>query len=309
MVRRCETFLARDAPASPSAATVAVGGEELQSRAGRLLEELGAVLQDGSAMWDVRIITTALEYCNCLWTQIVQGEEGGRAGSQARRATPGAGVGPLEEENDDSSQVEGRASTSAHSPAWVALKVLLQPPFHYTLANVVGFYSAMLEQLGAWLRELQRMLPADPTRRRPYLSEDDMYVHLSEVLLTVLERWTDQVDASRADQRAGEAFASSWGSTERVLRAMRQRLGDVAGEAHAAAPRLQKEVQRLEDRGRRLAARAGQLEAPANPPPLTTLPTPSAEKAIGGASKLGGLPGLTLLGGGAAGGSTSGTAA
>lgn len=266
MVRRCTTFLSRDTPASPSSVSSAVSYEELQSRSTRLLEELGTAMQDGSAMWDVRCITTLLEYCNCLWVHALQGEEGL---ANDKRAIPGAGV-------DLDDQVDQQPNR-----AWVALRVLLQPPFRFTLANVVNFYAAMLDHIREWVGEIQRALPADPTRdprrRRPVLNEDDLYVHLSEVLTTVLDRWTAQVDASRADQRAPDEFAGGWPAAEGVLAKIRLRLGDVEDDMHfASVQRLQKEVRRLEERGRRISARGGQegLKQPTAPPPLPMMPPP-----------------------------------
>mmetsp|Transcript_42660 Transcript_42660/g.134537 ORF Transcript_42660/g.134537 Transcript_42660/m.134537 type:complete len:1243 (+) Transcript_42660:2064-5792(+) len=272
MLRRCPSFLSRDACASPTPVLTAVSQDELQQRTTRLLSEMATALRDSSAMWDVRCIATLLEYCNCLWFQSVGSAalagDGAESQASAHASLPTAS-GEAEEGRPRSTTDPQRAARS-----WVALTVLLQRPFHFTLGDVVKFYAAMLEQLPSWLKDLQSMLPADPSRRRPALSEDDVYVHLGEVVLAVLDQWVTQVEGGRADERSVEDFANAWPSVEGVLSRLRSRLLEVEGEAvRVVAQRLLKDLRRSEAAGRRLSARC--VPPPRAPPPaLPVLPPP-----------------------------------
>jgi len=238
-------------------------------------------------MWDVRSITTILEYANCLWLQTVQTSADGSGQGVTASATrgaqrdddDGAASGTEVARSSEAGGDDGRAGEAAAADsrrlgrAWVALGVLPHRPFYFTWANVVKFYTALLDNLSSWLRDLQDMLPVDITRRRPVLGEDDVYVHLSEVVLAVLDRWVSQVSTSRADESTVDEFANGWTSAEGVLARLRGRLGDVEGETlRATARRLLKELRRLETLGRRIAARS--TPQPGAAPPLPVLPTP-----------------------------------
>jgi len=188
-------------------------------------------------------MASALEYGSCAWL----------------RAFEVAG--------DDS------AGCSEEAYTWVALQVLAQEPFRLEAPDVVAFYAEMLAHLDDWLQDLQAMLPADSLR--PTLSEDDVRVHLSRVVLAVVGRWIAEVEAGGQGAPEAAAFRWAWPQTaEALLARLAASLRRLRGH-RPAAQRLLADVLRLEAAGR-LACMRGSPSDAAHPGP----PSPCAGPAL-----------------------------
>lgn len=228
-------------------------------------------LSEGSSVWDVRCIVTLLEYCSCLWFKTVASDlvslpsivesvaarEGVEEMSdvvlqESKQTLPGGSVGLTAKRTSFSFE------PSQSSRAWIALDVCLQRPFCFTLADVIKFYAAMIDEVPSWLRDVHGVLPPDQRMNRPTLSEGEVYSHLSEVLVSVVGQWIAQADGIRTDGgQPAQEFAASWPATEGLLSRLRSRLGDVADESppKANVQKILKELRRLESAGRRVSAR------------------------------------------------------
>lgn len=272
MVRRCATFLSADACPTMTPTSSTVKPEDFQQRTSRLLNELGMALRESSAIWDVRCIATLLEYCSCLWFKAVASDLVSLP-SIADSVAPRESVDDTCDAMEESKQINlpfGSTGTTVKRPsvrfepcqqsprAWIALNVLLQRPFHFTLADVLKFYAAMVDEVPSWLRDVHNVLSADQRTNRPSLNEGEVCTHLGEILVSVVGKWIAQADGIRTDGgQLAEEFAAAWATTEGLLSRLRSRLGDVEDESppKANVQRILKELRRLETAGRRVSAR------------------------------------------------------
>jgi len=227
-------------PSLSANATTDAGLETLRLRAMTLLEELQCVTHVRSPVWDVRCIVTVLEYCNCVWQHVFDAPKA--RSSQTMLAQDEAGC------NEDTK----RGSGESNQCSWVALGVLRAKPFLFSLTEVVQFYAQMLGQLSKWLGDLQAVLPE--RAGWPRLSEDDVHVHLSEVVLGVVALWIE--DAQNQSLKEGlSGFREAWqhhGSG--LLADMAMRLNGLQCH-YPVARRLLPEALRLEGQGRRMYGR------------------------------------------------------
>lgn len=205
-----------------------------------LLEELQSVTHVRAPVWDVRCIATVLEYCNCVWQRAFD--------------APDARSSQSTTSQDGKRYNEGTKSSNGESNqrSWVALGVLRAKPFLFSLPEVVKFYAQMLGQLSRWLSDLQAVLPE--RAGWPCLSEDDVHVHLSEVVLGVVALWIEDVQ-SRSSNDALFGFREAWQHHGAGLLAdMAMRLNGLQCH-YPLARRLLPEALRLEGQGRRMYGR------------------------------------------------------
>jgi len=263
MVRRSAAFLLQDEQMAPSPMAPSARLEDLRLRASRLLTELGAATQSPSSVWDAHCIGVLLEYCNCLWhCSFELDEERGPVGSDTAPTTSGlTAVDATGPSTSRPPQAAEAVSATVHVPggerAWIALRVMTRRPFHFTHLSVLRFYAGMLAELPTWLRDLQALLPPDPARRRPALSEDVLRTHLGEVALIVLDSWVLQLEDAKPGDRGVAEFCSALPAVEGALGNVRSHLEVVQGKAQASvAKRLLRDADRLEAAGRRIHGRA-----------------------------------------------------
>lgn len=224
-----------------SSGSESAGDFLLQDRIESLLAELRCLTGPASVIWDVRCLVALFEYAACLWS----------------RALPSASSAA-------SSLPARRSSSGQHAPvgldascAWVALRVLPEAPFKFTLPEVVAFYAEMLVHLPTWARDLRAMLPpgapgATSTRAPAVtavsLDEEDLRLHLSEVVLCALSQWVEQAEEGEGAEALAE-FRAAWLRTaDGLLAGLGLRLNSQQGDARAR--KLLPEVLRLEAAGR-----------------------------------------------------------
>jgi hypothetical protein len=210
------------------------GVDAFRNRSLALLEELQLMTQVRRPLWDARSIATVLEYCSCVWIHVYD-------------------ASPDKASSDtDGNRCIGNATIQR---SWVALDVLCSEPFSFTLSDVVQFYGRMLAQLGTWMRALQSMLPE--AAGWPQLAEDDLHIHLSEVVLAVFTRWIREVKESCSDNpEIISCFRETWQqSGEGLLAGMALRLNGLQCH-HPIARRLLPEALRLEALGRQTCGHA-----------------------------------------------------
>merc|ERR1711879_951560 len=112
------------------------------------------------------------------------------------------------------------------------------------------------------MSDLQAMLSADPSNCRPTITTDDLYVHLCEVVLIVINLWVSHADINHSDEHTRNNFSTAWPMIEGLLTSLRNRFGEMSTTVvHATtARRLLREVQRLEGVGRRVCGHAAPPE-------------------------------------------------
>jgi len=199
-MRRCETFFPQDESAAMLPETISVHPGDFRARTIRLLEELGGLTKVPSAMWDVRVVATLLEYCNCIWFRSVEFPADAPS-------------------NFGSASDEEKLNACAPKEigiAWVALEVLVGKPFHFTPANIVKYYSDFIEYVPTWMRDLQGRLPGDD--KELVLREEELLWHLRRVVLTVIHHWTFRVEESFADKHVVDDFQKAWPLMDGILK-------------------------------------------------------------------------------------------
>jgi len=216
MVRKGLFFASQ---ASSSAQHSVISSDCLRLRSLSFLEELVRFTQvrdSPSSLWDARCIAAVLEYANCAWLAALEAYK-----------------------------VEGPRCRS-----WVALDVLHCEPFSASLVEILRFYRKMLESSQTWVRDLQAKLPEGCNW--DLQDEDDLQVHLSEVVLAVMDRWIREVIAPRPPNRHGDQaltiseFREDWRRNgEGLLAGLALRLNGLLSH-HPSAKRLLQEVSRLE---------------------------------------------------------------
>eukprot|EP00928_Gymnodinium_smaydae_P038240 TRINITY_DN26417_c0_g1_i2.p1 TRINITY_DN26417_c0_g1~~TRINITY_DN26417_c0_g1_i2.p1 ORF type:complete len:1372 (+),score=250.71 TRINITY_DN26417_c0_g1_i2:35-4117(+) len=226
-------FLGSDiASASQGEAGAAPVQQMLQARIEAFVEEFSGVVELSSPVWDMKCFVALLEYANCTWLH----------------ACETAALHP-------SSRQAGGLETSR---AWVALRLLRRSPFKQDLADIVAFYAEMLAHLPTWIGDLQGILPPEApgaTHAAPGVAgslatqeQEDLRLHLSEVVLCALSQWVELAEAG--DPRALADFRGEWLRTgDGLLAGLGLRLS--GQQADARARRLLPEVLRLEAAGRR----------------------------------------------------------
>jgi len=264
LVRRCATFFAQGESASMLPEVGEVCTEDFRLRASRLLQELATVLKVPGTTWDVRIIATLLEYCNCLWLKSVEADD---AAPPLAPPLPPPAEPPTASADEAASSADAAPSAARppgreaeqtpdrhrSSRAFVALQILSQQPFNLGPENVVKLYVDMLAHLTAWLRDLQALMPADPTGYRPAVGEDDVYIHLSMVIVFFLSDWLLQVEQSGDRTLAAANFKLAWPAARSLLAGIQSRLSDeILQRSHCHARRLLEDAGRLEERGQRI---------------------------------------------------------
>jgi len=218
-MRRCATFYPQNDSASMLPDATDVDPEDFRVRTSRLLEELRGLTQVPSTLWNVRVVGTLLEYCNCLWLKSFEAASSPPS-MELVASSPVSAAAPLEV-----------PSTECRRRAWVALEVLPGQPFHFAAANVVNFYSEMLTYSSTWLKDVQGMLPPDEFGCRLNLCEEDVRSHLSKVLLTVLRCWVVRVESARSDECAFIELRQAWPLIEGVLKSIMTASADQASRA------------------------------------------------------------------------------
>mmetsp|Transcript_35069 Transcript_35069/g.64910 ORF Transcript_35069/g.64910 Transcript_35069/m.64910 type:complete len:1460 (+) Transcript_35069:1-4380(+) len=218
-----------------------------------LFEELRHLTKVHGPCWDVRFIATLLEYCNCVWFHAVDPHE-------------------------TSSQ---NCGTSSSPRAWMALRVLSMKPFSLSLAETVRLYAEMLRHVPLWVKDLQERLPEGVSW--PALGDDDLQVHLSEVLLALLNRLvSDMQPAAGTEGQALRMLRQSWKETgEGLLGDLGLRLNGLQLH-HPAARRLLTEAIRLQAEGRHACNQLQSPAAQAFKAILQSEPAPSLDPAAGG---------------------------
>jgi len=218
MVRRSWTFfLQGDQPQLQQAGTIA-GPEDLQLRVLKLLGELSEVLKPGSPVWDQTVIATVLEYFSCAWLKAL--------------------------------------GDSTSNRSWVALKVLGQKPFQEPLPSLVKFYRAVLLHSHSWAGDLRKRLTPDSSGLLPSVSDEELQVHLAEVVLALMLQWLSEVKGHRADDQGLTELVKAWPSTQAMLAELRTCLEKIVGEdSKAKAKDLLKDVDSLENSGKALCSR------------------------------------------------------
>merc|ERR1712190_173816 len=106
----------------------------------------------------------------------------------------------------------------------------------------------MGEHLPSWLSDLQSMLPADPSRRLPDVSEEQLVTHLARAGLAVVGAWTAGRSRTK-HSRASHDLSEEWLVCEALLSAIRTRCTGSDGGLEAGVEgrdRLLKEARRLE---------------------------------------------------------------
>lgn len=259
---RREDVAVRAAARASAGAEVDVRPELFELRARGLLTELARATKAPGPLWDVRCIAAVLEYCSCAWFRAVEVPE------------------PLPAEKAD--KAVGQKPTLGHGGScgivatclrsWVALRLLPGEPFNFALADVVRFYAQMLGHLKEWARDLQALLP-EYVRKDHLVCEDDLRMHLAEVVLAVLDRWVARTEASPGDARGAAEFREAWlKSAEGLLVDLGLCLNSLQCRRDGAK-RLLPEVLRLEAAGRHLCGdclgSALDLASPLKPPLVT----------------------------------------
>lgn len=178
-------------------------------------------------LWDAQSIATVLEYCSCVWLHTLEASAA----------------------NIDVDAAAACPTGATFQRSWVALDVLRAEPFLFSLAGVVQFYGRMIAHVGSWCSALQAMLPE--TSGWPHLAEDDVYVHLSEVVLAVFSDWIREVqERSAEDPNVVSSFRETWQqSGEGLLAGTALRLNGLQYH-NPVARRLLPEALRLEAAGR-----------------------------------------------------------
>eukprot|EP00930_Biecheleria_cincta_P097159 TRINITY_DN88882_c0_g1_i1.p1 TRINITY_DN88882_c0_g1~~TRINITY_DN88882_c0_g1_i1.p1 ORF type:complete len:1571 (-),score=289.58 TRINITY_DN88882_c0_g1_i1:80-4792(-) len=231
MVRRTRRFLLQENQPVLQPTGTSAHAEDLKLRVLQLLRELGEALAPGSALWNVGCVATLLEYCSCLWYKATDDE-----GSILRL---------------------GDGTRMSCDRAWVALDVLTQKPFQKSLADVIAFYEKVLSHAKSWASDLRQKLPRESFGSvRPSLTDDELYAHLGEVVLGVLERWTTELDGRHANEQSRRELTATWPAVEALLTQLRQGLGELRGDALGSRGRkLIQHADRIELCGQRLCAR------------------------------------------------------
>merc|ERR1712176_145156 len=141
--------------------------------------------------------------------------------------------------------------TENHSErAWLAIEALSRKPFDYSTASTFKLYMEMFSHVSTWAPDLQNLLPPDAVRQDgvPTVQTDDLYLHLGEVVLLMLERWLAQVKHTRADERAVAEFCSTLPAIENALASLRSRFVDLEPRKDDVQ-RLLQDVRRIQDAG------------------------------------------------------------
>jgi len=269
-LRRCASFFVTS-DATSSQFLDAGHPEFFQRRTKILLGELETVIRAPSPVWDVRTITTVIEFCNCLW--LVSIERSGAKPTTAVKeqvcdkcggtdslveALAMASLGPAAPASMPEQVAEAVRRACAHERsadlrAWVALRLLPGRPFHFTTASVVAFYAEMLSHLPDWSRDLQGIINANlsVTQADGWVSEDDLYVHLAEVVLVFLSSWLEEVEKSAVDSQQAADFRGAWPTSQGVLGALNLRLNSLqCRSVGPTAIRLLPKAQKIETKGR-----------------------------------------------------------
>eukprot|EP00435_Cladocopium_sp_Y103_P019583 s23_g4.t1 len=83
-----------------------------------------------------------------------------------------------------------RKASGAAASDWVALEVLAKKPFQMPLAALLRFYTAVVSQLPSWSADLRTRLDGSSIQ----LSNSELYLHLSQVVLCLVEKAQDSAE-------------------------------------------------------------------------------------------------------------------
>eukprot|EP00929_Paragymnodinium_shiwhaense_P080318 TRINITY_DN41875_c0_g1_i1.p1 TRINITY_DN41875_c0_g1~~TRINITY_DN41875_c0_g1_i1.p1 ORF type:complete len:1641 (+),score=362.38 TRINITY_DN41875_c0_g1_i1:83-5005(+) len=255
--RRCATFFQQSDNVVFLPEAASSQPELLKVRTLRLLEELKAVTRTPSTLWDVRCVGLLLEYCNCLWRQALEADVAGSRPSASSRglSRPSGSTAPAPP-TGDASQMSSPADCS-----WVASQVLMRRPFELSLKSVLQFYADMLGHMKTWLADLQGMLPDDPSRLRPEPSDQDMAVHIGDVIVELLEVSISKAQARRlGDEAAASELRSAWPAAESALAGLSSQL---EGEPSRRSQELLSAVRRIQADGKQALSEEAKAAASA----------------------------------------------
>ncbi|CAE7611813.1 Sec61b [Symbiodinium natans] len=213
----------------------------LRDRVLSFLQELREVAPASHQLWHVRGIATLLEFSSCLWLNALQKLKMDEA-EPSESGADGAAGSPLIDE----------------SRLWVALEVLMQKPFSFSLPDLVTFYADMIAQLDAWHADLQETSAYSRARKWAWPGQEDVHLHLSHVAIVLLASWLreaeracDSISETRAE--AESDFVRVWRrSADGLLSGLCLRLNHTR---HLSARRLLGEALRLEKSCRMLLDR------------------------------------------------------
>lgn len=203
----------------------------LRDRVLAFLQELKEVARTSHQLWHVRGIATLLEFSSCLWLNALQ--KVGHTTEFQEKGGDGAAGSSLIDENR----------------LWVALEVLMQKPFSFSLPDLITFYAEMIAQLDAWHADLQETSAYSPARRWAWPTEEDVHLHLSHVAIVLLASWLREAERtcesiSESCAEAESEFVRVWRrSADGLLSGLCLRLNHAR---HHSAQRLLGEALRLE---------------------------------------------------------------
>eukprot|EP00439_Symbiodinium_sp_Y106_P048119 s3098_g6.t1 len=200
----------------------------LRDRVLAFLQELKEVARTSHQLWHVRGIATLLEFSSCLWLNALQKvghtTEFQEKGLSRLVSRDGAAGSSLIDENR----------------LWVALEVLMQKPFSFSLPDLITFYAEMIAQLDAWHADLQETSAYSPARRWAWPTEEDLCC--CDRWLREAERTCESISESCAE--AESEFVRVWRrSADGLLSGLCLRLNHAR---HHSAQRLLGEALRLE---------------------------------------------------------------
>jgi len=247
MVRRYAAFLARGDNGGGIAVTGATGVdsagrlEGFRSRTSRLLDELGAAISVPSAIWNVRVLVTLLEYCNCLILR-VQDRNPSDPHLLGMRARPTVAEGP---------EVEATRADNRLERAWFAIEALSRRPFDLSPSSTFKLYAEMFAHVSTWAPDLQTLLPVE-SLRHDAVQPEDLYLHLGEIILLLLDGWITQVKHTRADERTVADFCSTLPAIESTLGSLRSCFEDLQASRRDDAQRLLQDVRRIQEAGQQV---------------------------------------------------------
>ncbi|CAE7580561.1 NUP155 [Symbiodinium sp. KB8] len=203
----------------------------LRDRVLAFLQELKEVAPTSHQLWHVRGIATLLEFSSCLWLNALQ--KVGQTTELQEKGGDGAAGSSLIDENR----------------LWVALEVLMQKPFSFSLPDLITFYAEMIAQLDAWHTDLQETSAYSQARRWAWPTEEDVHLHLSHVAIVLLASWLREAERtcesiSESCAEAESEFVRVWRrSADGLLSGLCLRLNHAR---HHSAQRLLGEALRLE---------------------------------------------------------------